>query len=166
MLILSTAPPAKPELHHHFKMPKDERLRKHGKGTHTELDHLTVSEPTTVIFEWTIGEDVVETGGELLVCWRWPFDWSDLQTDDPSADGFMSLEFEPAAESTADVTLKPVYNWFSGIEPASSDSREGRTGTTSTGRPHQTDLRRHVARQRWLAGSHLRRLVRRIPHGH
>ncbi len=98
-------------------MPKDERLRKHGKGTHTELDHLTVSEPTTVIFEWTIGEDVVETGGELLVCWRWPFYWSDLQTDDPSADGFMSLEFEPAAESTADVTLKPVYNWFSGIEP-------------------------------------------------
>ncbi len=117
MLVASLAPPAKPELHHHFKMPRDERLRKHGKGTHTELDHLTVSEPTTVVFEWTIGEDVVQTGGELLVCWRWPFDWSDLQTDDPSADGFMSLEFEPAAESTADVTLKPVYNWFSGIEP-------------------------------------------------
>lgn len=117
MLVASLAPPAKPELHHHFKMPYDERLRRHGKGTHTELDHLTVSEPTSVVFEWTIGEDVVETGGELLVCWRWPFDWSDLQTDDPTADGFMSLEFEPAAESTADVTLKPVYNWFSGIEP-------------------------------------------------
>ncbi|MFT5328769.1 MAG: hypothetical protein ACI8P0_006684, partial [Planctomycetaceae bacterium] len=94
MLVASLAPPAKPELHHHLDIPYEERLRRHGKGTHTEIDHLTVSEPTTVIFEWTIGEDVVETGGELLVCWRWPFDWSDLQTDAPSADGFMSLEFE------------------------------------------------------------------------
>tara|TARA_R110002072_G_scaffold303142_1_gene495864 strand:- start:146817 stop:149195 length:2379 start_codon:yes stop_codon:yes gene_type:complete len=117
MLVASLAPPAKPELHHHFKMPFQERVRKHGQGTHTELDHLTVSEPTTVVFEWTIGEDVVQTGGELLVCWRWPFDWSDLQTDDPTADGFMSLEFELASRDSSDVTLKPVYNWFSGIEP-------------------------------------------------
>lgn len=117
MLICSTAPPASPELHHHFNMPYEERLRRHGKGTHTEIDHLTVSEPTTVVFEWTIGEDIVETGGELLVCWRWPFDWSDLQTDDPSADGFMSLEFELTSRDNKDVTLRPVYNWFSGIEP-------------------------------------------------
>ena len=117
MLVASLAPPAKPELHHHFKMPFQERIRKHGQGTHTELDHLTVSEPTTVVFEWTIGEDVVQTGGELLVCWRWPFDWSDLQTDDPSADGFMSLKYELASRDSSDVVLKPVYNWFSGIEP-------------------------------------------------
>lgn len=116
-LICSTAPPAKPELHHHFKMPKEERLKRHGKGTHTEISYLKVSEPTTVEFEWTIGEDVVETGGELLVCWRWPFDWSDLQTDDPTSDGYMSLQFEPASESDDGVTLRPVYNWFSGIEP-------------------------------------------------
>jgi ribosomal protein L35AE/L33A len=117
MLVASFAPPATPELHHHFDVPKDERIRRHGKGTHTELDHLTVSEPTTVVFEWTIGEDVVETGGELLVCWRWPFDWSDLQAEDAAADGFMSLEFEPANDAGSDVTLKSLYNWFSGIEP-------------------------------------------------
>ena len=117
MLVASLAPPAKPELHHHFKMPYEERLRRHGKGTHTEIDYLTVSEPTTVVFEWTIGEDVVETGGELLVCWRWPFDWSDLQIDEPAADGFMSLKFDPASESENQATLRPSYNWFSGIEP-------------------------------------------------
>ena len=117
MLVASLAPPAKPELHHHFDLPRDERFRKHGQGTYSEIDHLTVSEPTTVVFEWTIGEDVVQTDGELLVCWRWPFDWSDLQTDDPAADGFMSLEFEPASSSGSDAKLKPFYNWFSGIEP-------------------------------------------------
>jgi hypothetical protein len=117
MLVASLAPPATPELHHHFDLPKEERLRRHGKGIHTELDHLTVSEPTTVVFEWTIGEDVVETGGDLLVCWRWPFDWSDLQANDPTADGFMRLEFESASEAGKEVILKPLYNWFSGIEP-------------------------------------------------
>lgn len=123
MLVASLAPPATPELHHHFNLSDEERIRRHGKGTHSAIDQLTVSEPTTVVFEWTIGEDVVETGGELLIAWRWPFDWSNLQADDPAADGFMRLEFEPAAVSAAgdgsgtDVTLKPLYNWFSGIEP-------------------------------------------------
>ncbi|MDA0587800.1 MAG: DUF3604 domain-containing protein [Planctomycetota bacterium] len=120
MLICSVAPPASPELHHHFDLPDDERIRRHGRGTHTPIDQLTVSEPTTVVFEWTIGEQTVATGGELLVCWRWPYDWSDLQSKDPSAAGFMRAELTPAAETTpdsAEVELAPVYNWFSGIEP-------------------------------------------------
>lgn len=117
MLVASLAPPARPELHHHFDLPYEERNRRYGKGIHTEIDYLTVSEPATIVFEWTIGELNVETGGELLVCWRWPFDWSDLQVDDPAADGFMSLEFEAANDSGNEVKLSPVYNWFSGIEP-------------------------------------------------
>lgn len=117
MLVASLAPPATPELHHHFDLSAEERFQKHGRGTHTEIDHLTVSEPTTVAFEWIIGEDVVQTGGELLVAWRWPFDWSDLQTDDPAGDGYMSLKFAPASGTGEGVKLKPLYNWFSGIEP-------------------------------------------------
>lgn len=117
MLVASLAPPARPELHHHFDLSREERIQRHGQGVHTEIDHLVVSEPTTVVFEWTIGELAVKTGGELLVCWRWPFDWSDLQTDDPSADGYMSLEFQAATDSGTQVNLTPVYNWFSGIEP-------------------------------------------------
>ena len=92
MLICNIAPPASPELHHHFDLPDEERIRRHGRGTHTPIDQLAVSEPTTVVFEWTIGEQTVATGGQLLVCWRWPFDWSDLQTKDPSAAGFMRAE--------------------------------------------------------------------------
>ena len=62
MLIASVAPPATPELHHHFHLSDEERFRQHGRGTHTQLARLTVSEPTTVVFEWTIGEDRVVAG--------------------------------------------------------------------------------------------------------
>jgi hypothetical protein len=116
MLICSVAPPASPELHHHFDLSDEERIRRHGRGTHTPIGQLTVSEPTTVVFEWTIGEQTVGTGGELLVCWRWPFDWSDLQANGPSAAGFMRAELTPVGEATG-VEIAPVYNWFSGIEP-------------------------------------------------
>lgn len=117
MLIASVAPPATPELHHHFGLTDDERIRRHGQGTHTPISELTVSQPTQVAFEWTIGEEPVTAGGELLVCWRWPFDWSDLQTEDPADDGFMRAELYPASENPEPAELAPTYNWFSGIEP-------------------------------------------------
>jgi hypothetical protein len=117
MLIASVAPPATPELHHHFDLSDEERIRRHGQGTHTPLTKLTVSQPTEVVFEWTIGEESVTAGGELLVCWRWPFDWSDLQTEDPTADGFMRTELILASNNQEPAALAPTYNWFSGIEP-------------------------------------------------
>ena len=117
MLIASVAPPATPELHHHFGLSDDERIRRHGRGTHTPLTELTVSQPTQVVFEWTIGEESVASDGELLVCWRWPFDWSDLQPNDPSADGFMRAELISTSDDAEPAELAPTYNWFSGIEP-------------------------------------------------
>lgn len=119
MLVASVAPFGRAEILHHFDMSDDERRRLHGTGTHTPIDSLTVSEATTVVFEWQVGEEPVIAGGDLLVVWRWPFDWSDLQSDDPSGDGFMSLELlstdGDAGNSNAELSLR--YNWIAGIEP-------------------------------------------------
>ena len=118
MLLISRVAPGKPELHHCNDMPDDERLRVHGRGTHTPIDELIVSQPTTVAFEFEIGEQPVVEGGRLMVVWRWPFDWSDLQTDDPSGDGFMRTEFVAGGEAAADsVKLEADYKWIAGIEP-------------------------------------------------
>lgn len=127
MLVSSVAPSGRAGILHHFDLSDEERLRKHGTGTHTPIDSLTVSEATTVDFEWQIGEEPVRTGGDLLVVWRWPFDWSNLQPDDPTSDGFMRLEFLPAGDAIAEadgdsqeagnVELSLRYNWIAGIEP-------------------------------------------------
>jgi hypothetical protein len=119
MLVASVAPFGRAEILHHFDMPDDERRRLHGTGTHTPIESLTVSEATTVVFEWQVGEEPVIAGGDLLVVWRWPFDWSDLQSDDPSGDGFMRLELlladSDAGKSNVELSLR--YNWIAGIEP-------------------------------------------------
>jgi len=119
MLVASVAPFGRAEILHHFDMPDDERRRLHGTGTHTPIGSLTVSEATTVVFEWQVGEEPVITGGDLLVVWRWPFDWSDLQSDDPAGDGFMRLELlsVDGDAGKTDVELSLRYNWIAGIEP-------------------------------------------------
>lgn len=118
MLVISRVAPGKPELHHCPEMPDEERLRLHGRGTHTPIHKLTVSQPTTVEFQFVIGEKPVVTGGRLMVVWRWPFDWSDLQTADPSAHGYMRIEFVSAdGDNREPVSLDTDYQWIAGIEP-------------------------------------------------
>ncbi len=117
MRVASQVAPDKPTLLHHSDVPEAERVREYGAGQHTPIEQITVSESTTVEFTWTIGERSIETGGQLLVVWRWPFDWSDLQLDDPAAAGFMRAEAHRKGGSTADVEISLSYNWIAGIEP-------------------------------------------------
>ena len=117
MRTISQVAPVKPRILHHPDMSTEARLRLHGSGSHTDIGQLTVSEPTTVEFEWTIGELNVTDGGELLVVWRWPFDWSDLQPDDPQAPGYMRAEVIRADDNQDPTELTLRYNWIAGIEP-------------------------------------------------
>lgn len=118
MLVASQVAPGKPQILHYPDLSDEDRQKKHGVGTHTPIVRLTVGETTTVTFEWTIGEQPVVEGGELLVVWNWPFDWSDLQSDENCADGFMHVEYESVDRAAASaVELTPRYNWIAGIEP-------------------------------------------------
>jgi hypothetical protein len=123
MLVASQVAPGKPQILHHPGMNDDERRQRHGTGTHTAISDLTVGQPTTVTFDYLIGTETVVTGGELLVVWRWPFDWSDLQDSAAEDTGFMDVEHLPASAAAdadkpaSNVTLKLRYNWIAGIEP-------------------------------------------------
>ena len=118
MLIASQVAAGKPEILHYPDVPDDERHQRHGVGTHNGIGALAVSESTTVTFEFVIGSEPVVTDGELLVVWRWPFDWSDLQSDDPSGDGYMQAEvFRAEGHDDASIEISLRYNWIAGIEP-------------------------------------------------
>lgn len=117
MRVASQVAPGKPQILHCTEMSDVERERLHGTGRHTALGTLTVSQPVQVEFEFQIGELAVETGGQLLVVWRWPFDWSDLQTQQPDADGYLRIETELSGPVEQPPQLHARYNWIAGIEP-------------------------------------------------
>jgi hypothetical protein len=119
MLVKSQVAPGKPEILHCFDLSEEERSRRYGRGGHSPIDELTVSQPTTLMFEFAIGKDEVVTGGRLMIVWRWPFDWGDLQSDQPTADGYLRTEFIPgdAADSGQKIELSSRYQWIAGIEP-------------------------------------------------
>lgn len=118
MLVASQVARGKPEILHHFDISDDERRRRFGAGTHTPISAIHVSQPTTVRFDFVVGEEPVSDGGQFLVVWNWPFDWSDLQDADPAAAGFMSARIIGCDDrDVAGIQLSLRYNWIAGIEP-------------------------------------------------
>ncbi|MDP6443152.1 MAG: hypothetical protein QGG36_27775 [Pirellulaceae bacterium] len=113
MLIASRTSDGPPEILHYPDLSHDERRRKHGKGWHSPIDRIGVSTPATVEFRYEIGERGVQPGGKLIVVWRWPFDWGDLQCDDPGSPGYTTVRSTAAGR----LQFQPRYQWIGGIEP-------------------------------------------------
>jgi len=116
MLIASQVAHGKPMILHWPHLADSERQTLHGTGTHTPIESLVVGQATTVTFRFVVGKQPVAAGGRLLVVWRWPFDWSDLQTDDPTAAGYVVARHVPVGERTP-TNFNIKYNWIAGIEP-------------------------------------------------
>jgi hypothetical protein len=118
MLVASQVAPGKPEILHHLDLTNDERHQRHGIGAHTPIVEIEVSQATSVEFDFTIGSEPVKDGGQLLVVWRWPFDWSDLQDTDSTAAGFMSVQIVGSDDrDVSNLKFHLRYNWIAGIEP-------------------------------------------------
>jgi hypothetical protein len=118
MLVASQVAPGKPEILHHLDISDDDRRQRHGVGEHTSISEIEVSQSTSVTFRFTVGSEPVVDGGQLLVVWRWPFDWSDLQDSDLSAAGFMSVKIVGADDrDISQLEFHLRYNWIAGIEP-------------------------------------------------
>lgn len=118
MLITSCVAPGKPVMWHFNDLPVEERRWLHGTGSHSTVDGLIAGDFTSIKFEFEIGETPVSADGKLCICWRWPFDWGDLQTEDPQAEGYLSIEHHPLKSGAGGtVTLLPEYHWFGWIEP-------------------------------------------------
>ncbi|MCA9068780.1 MAG: DUF3604 domain-containing protein, partial [Planctomycetaceae bacterium] len=76
---------------------------------------LPVGEFTTVVVEFHIGEEAIPTGGHLGLLWRWAYDWSDLQTNAPSEQGYLTVSVNSASGDAAKLSVR--YNAYGGIEP-------------------------------------------------
>lgn len=77
--------PGYPVLYHLQHLERQEREQRFGRGTVEPLGPLDVGVFTTLTFTFEIGHQGVAQGGHLGVCWRWPYDWNDLQACDPGA---------------------------------------------------------------------------------
>lgn len=109
--------PGKPNIWHAADVPLDERRRQHGSGRVEIAPLLAAGAWTTVRFEIHLGRLKVPAGGQAAVAWRWPFDWSALQADDPAGDGFMRFQATTAEGSPVDAQLNAAYHPYGGIEP-------------------------------------------------
>jgi hypothetical protein len=94
-MLKSSGYPGAPQIQHLLDLSKAERHRLHGSGRIEPLEAVTVNEFTTTRFDFEIGDMGVPTGGHLRVVWLWPFDWAQLQTTDPAADGYLRVSCSP-----------------------------------------------------------------------
>ena len=68
-----------------------ERQRLHGKGFLEAPQPIVAGEHSTLTFHFEAGACPIPTGGRLRIVWLWPYDWADLQVEDPGGDGYMSV---------------------------------------------------------------------------
>jgi hypothetical protein len=106
--------PGFPTLRHLTHVPEADRREAYGTGSFEVEGPLSAGAFTTVTFTFEIGATGVAEGGGLGVCWRWPFDWRDLQAEDPGGDGYVRVLIDA---SGAGVELEPTYERMGGVEP-------------------------------------------------
>jgi hypothetical protein len=87
-----TGEPDKGRVYHLSNLPETARNQKYGLATLTMPDTIVAGEPITLTFQFTIGETTLTTGARLRIAWRWPFDWADLQTQDPNAPDHLTVQ--------------------------------------------------------------------------
>jgi hypothetical protein len=109
--------PGFPELVHLSDVHEAEVVRELGRAEHDLPEALEVGTPTTVTFTFSVGARGVRRGGRLGVCWRWPLDWRDLQSTDPTGDGFVTVVVAPASPDSTRVHVVPRYLRMGGAEP-------------------------------------------------
>jgi len=123
-----TGEPDKGRVHHHSDLSDPERLRNHGSVAVDMPDTIVAGESVNVRFRVTVGETPLGDGARIRLAWRWPFDWGDLQQQDPGAPNHLVAHFP------AGVTGEVVYEHRGDLNPwhhdidvriASGSLREG-----------------------------------------
>ncbi|MBA2665429.1 MAG: DUF3604 domain-containing protein [Trueperaceae bacterium] len=96
------------------ELDERERERRLGRCSVECARPLHVGEFTTVSFTFEVGDSGVATEGHLGICWRWPYDWHDLQSHDAAGDGYLGVELDAC---TSGVRVAPRYDRMGGVEP-------------------------------------------------
>ncbi|MEM7031530.1 MAG: DUF3604 domain-containing protein [Chloroflexota bacterium] len=108
---LTSGVPGQSAVWHMANMELEDRLIQHGRGRFEMPQPVVAGTYTTVTFTFEIGEMEIPSGGRLRVAWRWPFDWTPLQTGDPQADGYLGIS------APAGVEIKADYQPYGDLNP-------------------------------------------------
>jgi len=108
---LTSGIPGQPTVWHMAGMSIEARHRQHGRGYFEPPRSVVAGEYVTLTFHFELGATEIPTGGRLRVAWRWPFDWTDLQTSSPQADGYM------AVSAPAGVTIEASHHPLGDLNP-------------------------------------------------
>jgi len=117
--------PGGPVLHHLSELPEAERLRLHGRGHISPTDPVEAGGRVALTFCFRIGQTPIPLGGKLQVVWRWPFDWGDLQTDDPGGEAHLEARSgRPGTRLRATYSFRnDLVPWNHGIEMVVTEGR-------------------------------------------
>lgn len=117
-MILTSGKPESPQVWHLSKVEPEERQRLYGRGSAEVAEVLTAGSMTTVTFQFEIGQSELPVDGRLRIAWRWPLDWSDLQSDDPHAAGYMRVFVRTASPApNEEPAFEPIYFQTSDLDP-------------------------------------------------
>lgn len=109
--------PGKPNIWHAHEVDEATRRKSYGHGVVEIPGKMAAGEFATVVVEFHIGEEKIPSGGHLGLFWRWGYDWSDLQTDEPSEQGFLTVSITSTSGRSSTAKLSVRYNAHGGIEP-------------------------------------------------
>ena len=107
-MLLTSGFPGKSAIHHMPEMPLEERRRLHGRGHIERLPSIAAGQYLSLAFHLEVGECEIPAGGRLKVVWLWPFDWADLQAEDPAGDAYMAVSTTTAAAE--EVVVRAAYH--------------------------------------------------------
>ena len=108
---LSTGEPDKGQVHHLSHLSESKRDQLYGSGRIDMPHPIVAGQPVTIAFQMTFGETELRANAQLRVAWRWPFDWEDLQTHDPRASNYLSMQ------SPDDVKIDVLYERRGDLNP-------------------------------------------------
>ena len=108
---LTSGIPGQPSVWHMADMSIEDRRRQYGRGYFEPRQAVVAGAYMTLTFHFELGETEILTGGRLRVAWRWPFDWTDLQTSTPQADGYMTVS------APAGITIEASHHPLGDLNP-------------------------------------------------
>ena len=103
--------PDKGHVYHLSDVSDTERTRRYGSGVIDLPDTITAGDRVDLRFSFQAGDTPLAAGSAIRIAWRWPFDWADLQQDDPLETNFLNI---PAPDS---VDIKARYEHRGDLNP-------------------------------------------------
>ena len=90
--VISTGQPDKGQVYHFSNLTDAEREQLYGRGDYNIDSDIIAGSTVTIRFRFTVGKKEMSQNSRLRVAWRWPFDWADLQKNNPESSNHLTVK--------------------------------------------------------------------------